>query len=191
MAAIGTFCYTFGVKENMNSMQDNKLSDGTSGEFRDIAANGTSEEIRLASQEREFAEWRRTNRFCGCCGAEMKPHANAAERAFVCPSCGYASYPRITPAVIALVTKGDKVLLQRNTHYKGVVWSLVAGFVDAGENLMIGFRAEYASGELRPDGEEVVESGWFDREHLPQIPSPGSIARTMLDAWLACGINPG
>ena len=224
MAAIGTFCYTFGVKENMNSMQDSKLSDGTSGEFRDIAANGTSEEIRLASQEREFAEWRRTNRFCGCCGAEMQPHANAAERAFVCPSCGYASYPRITPAVIVLVTKGDKVLLQRNTHYKGVVWSLVAGFVDAGENLedavrreireeasievrdiryfgsqtwpypsniMIGFRAEYASGELRPDGEEVVESGWFDCEHLPQIPRPGSIARTMLDAWLACGINPG
>ena len=154
----------------------------------------------------------------------MKPHANAAERAFVCPSCGYASCPRITPAVIALVAKGDKVLLQRNTHYKGVVWSLVAGFVDAGENLedavrreireetsievrdiryfgpqtwpyssniMIGFRAEYASGELKPDGEEVVESGWFDREHLPQISRPGSIARTMLDAWLACGINPG
>ena len=101
-----------------------------------------------------------------------------------------------------------------NTHYKGVVWSLVAGFVDAGENLedavrreireeasievkdiryfgsqtwpfpsniMIGFRAEYAGGELKPDGEEVIESGWFDRAHHPEIPRPGSIARTMLD----------
>ena len=45
--------------------------------------------------------------------------------------------------------------------------------------------AEYASGELKPDGEEVVESGWFDREHLPEIPRHGSIARTMLDAWVA------
>ena len=51
-------------------------------------------------------------------------------------------------------------------------------------NIMIGFRAEYAGGELRPDGEEVVESGWFDRAHLPEIPRPGSIARTMLDAWV-------
>ena len=52
-------------------------------------------------------------------------------------------------------------------------------------NIMIGFRAEYAGGELTPDGEEVVESGWFDREHLPEIPRHGSIARAMLDAWVA------
>ena len=186
-------------------------------DFRDIVVNGTPEDARRVSAERELAEWRRVNRFCGCCGAEMKPHPNPGERAFVCSECGYAAYPRIAPAVIALVTKGDRVLLQRNTHYRGVVWSLVAGFVDAGENLedavrreireeasievkdiryfgsqtwpypsnmMIGFRAEYASGELRPDGEEVIESGWFDRDNLPQIPRPGSIARTMLDAWL-------
>lgn len=186
-------------------------------DIRDIVVNGTPEDVRKASAERELAEWRRVNRFCGCCGAEMKPHDNPDERAFVCPECDYAAYPRIAPAVIVLVTKGDKVLLQRNTHYKGVVWSLVAGFVDAGENLedavrreireeasievediryfgsqtwpypsnmMIGFRAEYASGELKPDGEEVVESGWFDRDHLPEIPRPGSIARTMLDAWI-------
>ena len=186
-------------------------------DFRDIVVNGTTEDVRKASAERELSEWRRVNRFCGCCGNEMKPHANPEERAFVCTKCGYAAYPRIAPAVIALVTKGDKVLLQRNTHYKGVVWSLVAGFVDAGENLedavrreireeasievkdiryfgsqtwpypsnmMIGFRAEYASGDLKPDGEEVIESGWFDRDHLPQIPRPGSIARTMLDEWI-------
>ena len=45
------------------------------------------------------------------------------------------------------------------------------------------FAATAASGELKPDGEEVVESGWFDRAHLPEIPRHGSIARTMLDAW--------
>ena len=32
--------------------------------------------------------------------------------------------------------------------------------------------------------DEVVESGWFGRGSLPEIPRPGSIARTMLDAWL-------
>lgn len=184
--------------------------------FRDMA----SDDMRRASRALELEEWRASNRFCGRCGAKMKPHADPAERALVCAACGYTVYPRIAPAVIVLVTKGDQVLLQRNTHYKGVKWSLVAGFVDAGENLedavrreireeasievkdiryfgsqtwpfpsniMIGFRAEYASGELKPDGEEVVESGWFDRVHLPEIPRPGSIARTMIDAWVIEG----
>ena len=185
--------------------------------LRDAFRDMTPDEKRDASRLAELEEWRLDNRFCGRCGTTMKPHDNPSERAFVCPSCGYTSYPKIAPAVITLVTKGDKVLLQRNTHYKGVVWSLVAGFVDAGEcledavrreireeasievkdiryfgsqtwpfpsNIMIGFRAEYASGELRPDGDEVIESGWFARECLPEIPRPGSIARTMLDVWM-------
>ncbi len=50
--------------------------------------------------------------------------------------------------------------------------------------LFKGIDAEYASGELKPDGDEVVESGWFERGSLPEIPRPGSIARTMLDAWV-------
>ena len=195
-------------------MSDNDKAALTS--LRDTFRDMTPDEKREASRLAELEEWRLDNRFCGRCGAEMKPHDDPSERALVCAKCGYTVYPRISPAVIVLVTKGDKVLLQRNTHYRGVVWSLVAGFVDPGEsledairrevreeasievkdiryfgsqtwpfpsNIMIGFRAEYASGELTPDGEEVVESGWFDREHLPEIPRHGSIARTMLNAW--------
>ena len=186
--------------------------------LRDTFRDMTPDEMREASRKAEIAEWQRVNRYCGCCGSEMKPHDNPNERAMVCGSCGYNAYPKIAPAIIVLVTKGGKALLQRNTHYKGVVWSLVAGFVDPGEsledavrreireeasievkdiryfgsqtwpfpsNIMIGFRAEYASGELKPDGEEVVESGWFDRDNLPEIPRPGSIARRMLDEWVS------
>jgi NAD+ diphosphatase len=177
----------------------------------------TPEEFRTASRERELEEWRNINRFCGKCGSPMGAHANPEEHALVCPKCGYAAYPKLSPAVIVLVTKGDRILLQRNTHYRLRNWTLVAGFVDAGENfeeavrrevleeasievkdlryfgsqtwpfpsnIMVAFRAEYASGELVPDGDEVVESGWFDRDHLPEIPLKGSIARAMIDAWL-------
>ena len=76
----------------------------------------TPDEIRAASRAAELEEWRADNHFCGRCGAAMKPHDDPRERAFVCPACGYASYPKIAPAIIALVTKGEKVLLQRNTH---------------------------------------------------------------------------
>ena len=179
-------------------------------------AEMTPEEIRAASLQRELEEWTDDNRFCGRCGTAMRRHENPAERAYVCPACGYTAYPKISPAVIVLVTRGDEVLLQLNSHYKSAHWSLVAGFVDPGEsleeavrreireesslevgdiryvtsqtwpfpsNIMIGFRAEYASGDLRPDGEEVLESGWFRRGALPPIPRKGSIARQMLDAW--------
>ena len=189
-------------------------------DLRTLFLTMTPDEIRRASFDAEIAEWRAVNRFCGKCGAEMRLHENPSERAYVCPKCGYAAYPKISPAVIVLVTKGDKILLQRNTHYRLRNWTLVAGFVDPGEcfeeavrrealeeasielkdiryfgsqtwpfpsNIMVAFRAEHASGELKPDGEEIVESGWFDREHLPEIPLKGSIARAMIDAWIEEG----
>ena len=186
-------------------------------DLRQMLATMSPGEFRAAARERELEEWRSINRFCGKCAAPMKPHANPAECALVCSKCGYTAYPKLSPAVIVLVTKGNKILLQRNTHYKLRNWTLVAGFVDAGENfedavrrevmeeasieikdlryfgsqtwpfpsnIMVGFRAEYAAGELVPDGEEVVESGWFDCDNLPEIPHKGSIARQMIDEWL-------
>ncbi len=50
-------------------------------------------------------------------------------------------------------------------------------------NLMIGFTAEYAGGEITPDGDEIAEAGWFDRDHLPPLPSRISIARRLIDAF--------
>jgi NAD+ diphosphatase len=52
-------------------------------------------------------------------------------------------------------------------------------------NLMIGFTAEYAGGEITPDGDEIAEAGWFGRDHLPPIPSRISIARRLIDAFFA------
>jgi len=51
--------------------------------------------------------------------------------------------------------------------------------------LMVGFRAEYLDGELRPDPAELEDARWFTREDLPQLPGTISIARWMLDAALA------
>ncbi len=186
--------------------------------FRLRMGEMTEREFLEAAKEREIAHWRERNRFCGRCGAEMAAHADPAERARVCPSCGFAAYPAIAPAVIALVERDGRILLQRNAHYRHANWSLVAGFVDVGESfedamrreireeasievgnlryagsqpwpfpssIMVAFTAEWASGELRPDGEEVIESGWFAPDALPAIPPPGSIARRMIDEFIA------
>ena len=50
-------------------------------------------------------------------------------------------------------------------------------------NLMCAFTAEYESGEIRVDGKEIGEAGWFTPGNLPPIPSPISISRKLIDAW--------
>ncbi len=52
-------------------------------------------------------------------------------------------------------------------------------------SLMIGFRAEYESGDIAVDGVEIAEAEWFSTDELPQIPPRLSIARRLIDDWIA------
>ncbi len=54
-----------------------------------------------------------------------------------------------------------------------------------GRSLMIGFYAQYAGGDIRVDGIEIAEAGWFALGRLPDLPAPISIARKMIDAFIA------
>jgi NAD+ diphosphatase len=54
-----------------------------------------------------------------------------------------------------------------------------------GRSLMIGFHARYAGGEVRVDGVEIAEAGWFSLDRLPDLPPPISIARKMIDRFVA------
>ncbi len=51
-------------------------------------------------------------------------------------------------------------------------------------SFMIGFIADYAAGEITIDNKEIVSAGWFCRDNLPQIPSPLSISRALIDSWV-------
>jgi NAD+ diphosphatase len=81
-----------------------------------------------------IAQWRANSRFCGRCGAE---NADAPdELARLCPACGRREYPRISPAVITLIVDGeDRALLAHNVKFQEGLYSLVAGFAEAGESL--------------------------------------------------------
>ncbi len=52
------------------------------------------------------------------------------------------------------------------------------------DSLMVGFTAEYAGGEIRIDGQEIVDAGWFKTEDFPLIPDRVSISRRLID-WFA------
>jgi NAD+ diphosphatase len=81
-----------------------------------------------------IAQWRRESVYCGVCG--NKNVDLRTETARVCPHCGRFEYPRIAPAVITLVTNDeDEILLAHNVKFKAGVYSLIAGFNEAGECL--------------------------------------------------------
>ena len=80
----------------------------------------------------QLANWYRDNRFCGRCGRPTRDAED--ERAIVCPACRRRVYPRIVPAVIVGVTRGDELLLTRYNR-PGAYHALVTGFTEIGETL--------------------------------------------------------
>ncbi len=95
--------------------------------------NQISQEMAFAAYTaKHLADWYRDNHFCGRCGGEME-HSKS-ERAMVCPRCGYTSYPRIMPAVIVGVIKGNELLITKyRVGYRHN--ALIAGFTEIGETL--------------------------------------------------------
>ncbi|MEM7099761.1 MAG: NAD(+) diphosphatase [Pseudomonadota bacterium] len=87
----------------------------------------------LAGRAQQVLEWDSTNQFCGRCGAQMQDHP--ADRAKQCPQCQLISYPRLSPSIIVLVTKGDEMLLARNANWPNGMYSTLAGFVEPGESI--------------------------------------------------------
>ncbi|MCP3965763.1 MAG: NAD(+) diphosphatase [Lentisphaerae bacterium] len=190
--------------------QNNSLE---SLDLREVMQFTSPAEAASANRARQLLYWLREHQFCGVCG--NKTEQSDHETAKVCPECGEVSFPRVSPAVITAITKGDQMLLAHNRKFKKGLYSLVAGFVEAGESLeqavareikeevgvevknikyfgsqgwpfphslMVGFTAEYADGEITPDGKEIVEAQWFDVDKLPYLPSSTSISRKIIDS---------
>ena len=67
--------------------------------------------VAIGARAFQVVEWDRTHRFCGRCGTPTRD--KGGERAKECPACGYVAYPRVSPAMMALVTRGREILLAR------------------------------------------------------------------------------
>jgi NAD+ diphosphatase len=97
----------------------------------------SDEEWFIAGRAVQLVDWARTHRFCGRCGSATEHAAN--ERAFVCTACRLQFFPRLSPAIITLVTRGEgeseEALLARGTNFRAPLYSCLAGFVEPGENL--------------------------------------------------------
>ncbi|HEY0062671.1 MAG TPA: NAD(+) diphosphatase [Telluria sp.] len=87
----------------------------------------------VAGRAGQIADWARTHQFCGVCATPMQ--LVSGERCFKCPACGMIAYPRISPAMMVLIRKGEHVLLAMHTASAAKRFTPLAGFLEAGESI--------------------------------------------------------
>lgn len=104
-------------------------------ELRPLSPIIAGEEAGLLAYARALSIWRARQRYCGACGAPT-----IAVRAGHCmrcsrEGCAQEFFPRIDPAIIVLVTDGERALLGRQATWPAGRYSTIAGFVEPGESL--------------------------------------------------------
>src|SRR5262249_21484937 len=129
--------------------------------LRDLFALLGEERFGVAGRATQIVEWASTHRFCGRCATPTEP--SKEERCLVCPSCRLSSDPRISPAIIVLVRRGEEALLARNARFPLPFYSTLAGFSEVGESL-----EETLSREVREEvGVEVTDIRYFGSQPWP------------------------
>lgn len=169
----------------------------------------------LAGRGLQIVEWYRTHRYCGQCGDEMVDHLT--DRARYCEDCDRSYFPRLSPCVIVLITRGEELLLAHGARHKDGMYSTLAGFIEPGETaeqavhrevkeevgisvqnlryegsqpwpfphqLMLGFLAEYKSGDIRLDDDEISDAQWWHYRELPDHPPETTIAGRLIKTYL-------
>ena len=89
----------------------------------------------LLAYARGILHWHGRHRFCGVCGSPTRSEEGGHVRRCVAAECNAAHFPRTDPAVIMLVTDGDRALLGRQKVWAKGQHSTLAGFVEPGESL--------------------------------------------------------
>lgn len=190
----GTSCYAYGLTEKIELEQLEWIG------FRDPRWSEAIELYQVAVKAQHLLNWDKSTKYCGCCGKLNERKQD--ERAKQCPSCGNLQFPRISPAIIVGIKKGEEILMAHNSGFREGLYSVIAGFVEQGEtletavkrevyeevgikiknikyyqsmpwnsvdSLMLGFTAEYESGEIKVDGKEIVDARWCDKDHMPEV----------------------
>lgn len=174
----------------------------------------SAEDYQLAGKCAELVYFHQNNRFCGVCGGEMRWHSDISKQCCECgkelwPSLATAVIVRIRRGDKILMVHAHSF---RDRHYGLVAGFVETGetleecverevWEETGlrvtniryfasqpwpypSGLMVGFTADYLSGELRLQKAELSDGGWFGRDSLPCLPDPSSIAYRLIQDWL-------
>ena len=167
-----------------------------------------------AGKCQEILYWDESTKFCGVCGAPMKMHTDISKRCVNCgkeiwPQLATAIIVLINKddevllvhannfkgnfyglvagfvetgetleeAVYREVMEETGIKIKNLNYYASQSWPYPCG-------LMVGFYAEYESGEIHLQSSELGDGKWFHHNKLPVIPEKLSIARRLIDHWI-------
>lgn len=111
------------------------LAGGTFVGLREVVARVSAADAALLAYARAMAIWQQRHRYCGTCGAGNEPREGGFVMACTATDGVHRSFPRLDPAVIVLVHRGEECLLGRQASWPEGRFSTVAGFVEPGETL--------------------------------------------------------
>lgn len=154
--------------------------------FEDLRVAGgqlPADDAGLLAYARAMILWRQRHRHCGSCGAATRSESAGHVMKCANPDCGAEQFPRLDPAIIVLVTDGERALLGRQATWPAGRYSTIAGFVEPGESLEDAVAREV----LEETGVTVAESAYHSSQPWPfpsslmvgftALAAPGEVAR--------------
>jgi NAD+ diphosphatase len=151
--------------------------------LRELCGKLDDDLFALSGRAVQIKEWDRTHQYCGHCATPTTQVVG--DRAKRCPNCGLVNYPRLSPAIIVLISRGEDILLARSPRFPSSMFSVLAGFVEPGESL-----EETLIREVREEvGIEVKDIRYFGSQPWA-FPNSLMIGFTAVYAWGEITIEP-
>ena len=168
----------FAVELNEDFSKETYIESNKDSEFLDLyfVFDIDEETYLIGGRAIQIIDWENNHQYCGRCGT--KTFTSDVENAKVCPKCGFTSFTRICPAIITTIIKKDfddldpegkptnKVLMAKHSYHKFDRYSLIAGFLEAGESIEEAVKRE----AMEEVGIEVEDVQYFgSQSHIFKI----------------------
>ncbi len=183
--------------------------------LRNLLEHLSEDDFQTAGRALQVLRWHFDHQYCGRCGNPTVQHSQDLAKS--CVHCAIDFYPRLSPCIITLVTRGDECLLAWHTRSKDEKYSCLAGFIEMGESpeqtlerevmeevglrvsniryvasqpwpfpgqLMLGYFADYAGGDIQVDQQEIRCAYWFQYNQLPKVPPATTISGRLINAFV-------
>ena len=167
-----------------------------------------------AGKCREIVYWDKTTKYCGVCGKPMVMHTEISKKCTACGNVVWPALTTAVITLVhrgdeilmvqsrnfkgkyyglvaGFVETGESVEEAAVREIREEVGIEIKNLTYARSQpwpypsvLMIGFTAEYASGDIKLQYSELSDGGWYHRDHLPQLPGEMGVARQMIEQWL-------